>query len=195
MWSFAFRAFTTSQPANPWPDRMGKKRHLPYQPKDKSPTSRRAYSTRLKLALKKLGLELTKLRLALTRLGFAFTSPGLFFPNPRVVKTSPGLVTPIGNDRVVNVTGANPSKKLFRNSLTKASHPHSIYVIFLPRKCSPLHATPFMTDFQAFLCEHLGFPSLHTLHVWHPHRRPMRCKRIRDASIYTSKKYRSSFYS
>ena len=161
MWPFAFRAFTMPRLSATGPENLDTKRKLPYHLNDKSPTSRRAAST--------------KLRLALTRLGFAFTSPGLFFPNPRVVKTSPGLVTPIGNNRVVNVTGANPSKKLFKNSLTKASHPHSIYVIFLPKKCSPLHTTSFMTDFQAFRCEHLGFPSLHTLHVWHPRRRPMRC--------------------
>ena len=165
MWSFASRAYTIPRLSATGPENLDTKRKLPYRLNDKSPTSRRADSTRLRLALKKLGLELTKLRLALTRLGFAFTSPGLFFSNPRVVKTSPGLVTPIGNDRVVNVTGANPSKKLFRNSLTKASHPHSIYVIFLPKKCSPLHTTPFMTDFQAFRCEHLGFPSLHTIHT------------------------------
>lgn len=151
MWPFAFRAFSMPRLAATGPEDLDTKWNLPYHLNDKSPTSRQAAST--------------KLRLALTRLGFAFTSPGLFFPNPRVVKTSPGLVTPIGNDRVVNVTGANPSKKLFRNSLTKASHPHSIYVIFLPKKCSPLHTTPFMTDFQAFLCEHLGFSSLHTIHT------------------------------
>lgn len=159
MWPFAFRAFSMPRLSATGPENLDTKRKLPYHLNDKSPTSRRAAST--------------KLRLALTRLGFAFTSPGLFFPNPRVVKTSPGLVTPIGNDRVVNVTGANPSKKLFRNNLTKTSHPHSIYVIFPPRKSvHPFTQRHFITDFQAFLCEHLGFPSLHTLHVWPPANTP-----------------------
>ena len=154
---------------------MGKKRHLPYQPKDKSPTSRRAYSTRLKLALKKLGLELTRLGLALTRPWLALTSPKLLFSNRRAVKNTPGLVEPNRQRLVVNFTGAYSSKKTPWKQPYQPFTPLLYIRNFFPWKTiHPFTQCHFMTDFQAFRCEHLGFPSLHTIHAWHPRPHPMR---------------------